>query len=336
MNHDVPLTPGQRPELADAARRVTTIEALRAQGVSPAATRRRCRPGGPWQMPLPGVVLLHADPPDRPELLHAVLRYTAGGSGEAVLTGLAALALHGLALHGLARAPEPGAPDDRVDVLVPHTRRLRSVGPARITRTARLPRPVRVAGLPVAPVARALADALPHLPDTARDRLPLHEAVRRGHCEPRSLIAELDHAGWLDDPGVAVAVDDLLAAGRPAAEDLLFHMVRQGGLPDPCWNVALWLPGGPFLGRVDAYWPEAAVAIHLDTRVPRQRGQRPTPRDAERHRREQTLKGLGVTLVRIPPRALQTSWRRQATAVRAALQAAATRPTTDWVVVLPH
>ncbi|WP_062204563.1 hypothetical protein [Streptomyces sp. NBRC 109706] len=331
MNHDVPLTPGQRPELADAARRVTTIEALRAQGVSPATARRRCRPGGPWQMPLPGVVLLHADPPGEHELLHAVLRYTAGRSGEAVLTGRAALAL-----HGLAELPQLGALDDRVDVLVPHTRRLRSVGPARITRTARLPRPVRLAGLPVARVPRALADALPHLPEDARNHLPLHEAVRRGHCEPRSLIAELEHAGWLDDPRVAVAVDDLLAAGRPAAEDLLFHMVRQGGLPDPCWNVSLWLPDGPFLGRVDAYWPEASVAIHLDTRVPRQRGHHPTPRETERHRREQTLKGLGVTLVRIPPRALQASWRRQATAVRAALQAAATRPTTDWVVVLPH
>lgn len=330
MTHDVPLTPRRQPELAPAARRVTTLEALRAEGVTPAAARRRCRPGGPWQMPLPGVVLLHAEPPDGHELLHAALQYTGGRGGQAVITGLAALAVHGLASVG------PPAALERVDVLVPHTRRLRSVGPARVLRTARLPRPRRVAGLPVAPAARALADALLQCEDPTALHRPLNEAVRLGLCEPRSVVAELEHAGRLEEPGLARAVEGLLAAGRPVAEDLLFHMVRQGGLPDPCWNVGLWLPDGPFLGHLDAYWPEASVGVRLDTRLPRQRGARPTPAEAERTRREQTLRGLGVTVVRLAPRALHASWRRQATAVRAALQAGATRPTTDWVVVLPR
>ncbi|MDT0269198.1 hypothetical protein RM844_23205 [Streptomyces sp. DSM 44915] len=331
MTHDVPLTPGQRPELAPVNGRVTTLDALRAQGVPPATTRRRCRPGGPWQMPLPGVVLLHPDPPDGAELSHAVLRYTGGGRGEAVISGLAALAAHGL-------TSVPRLADlRRIDVLVPHTRRLRSVGPARVLRTTRLPRPRRVAGLPVAPVARALADALLDPADgLAPPYRPLAEAVRLGLAEPRSVVAELTHTGRLAEPPLARAVEELLAAGRPVAEELLIHMVRRGGLPDPCWNVALWLPDGPFLDHVDAYWPEAAVALRLDTGLPRQRGTPPTPAEAESERREQTLRGLGVTVVRIPPRALHASWRRQATAVRAALQAAATRPTTDWVVVLPR
>ncbi|RMI26207.1 hypothetical protein, partial [Streptomyces triticirhizae] len=319
MTHDVPLTPRRQPELAPATPPLTTLDALRAQGVPAATARRRCRPGGPWQMPLPGVVLLHAEPPDGHELLRAALLYTGeadAADGRAVITGRAALAVHGLTSAG------PPAALRRVDVLVPHTRRLRSVGPVGILRTARLPRARRVGGLPVAPVARALADALLH-PGPGADAsaaahrlLPaLNEAVRLGLCEPRSVIAELEHSGGLDEPAVARAVEGLLAAGRPVAEELLFHMVRQGALPDPCWNVGLWLPDGPFLGHVDAYWPEASVALLLDTRLPRQRGTAPTPEEAEAARREATLRGLGVTVVRVAPRALHASWRRQATAV---------------------
>ncbi|SOD66322.1 hypothetical protein SAMN06297387_12528 [Streptomyces zhaozhouensis] len=331
MTHEAPLTPPRRPGAAPAAPRVTTLLALRAEGVSAATTRRRCRPGGPWQMPLPGVVLLHPEPPDGHELLHAALLYTGGPEAGAVITGLAALAVQGVTSAGTPDATR------RVDVLVPHTRRLRSLGRVRLLRTARPPRPRRVAGLPVAPAARALADALAHLEEPAALRRPLEEAVRLGLCEPCAVIAELEQTGRLDEPPVARAVEGLLAAGRPVAEELLFHMVRQGALPDPCWNVGLWLPDGPFLGDVDAYWPESSVAVRLDTRLPRQRGSAaPTPDEAEATRREQTLRGLGVTVVRITPRALHASWRRQANAVGAALRAGATRPGTDWVVVLPR
>ena len=46
-------------------------------------------------------------------------------------------------------------------------------------------------------------------------------------------------------------------------------MVGDHGLPDPVWNVDLRLPGGPHIGGLDAYWPEQAVAVELDTRAGR-------------------------------------------------------------------
>ena len=52
------------------------------------------------------------------------------------------------------------------------------------------------------------------------------------------------------------------------------QMVRGHGLPEPLWNVELRLPGGPHLGGVDAYWPDQAVAVEIDTRTPRT-GDRP-------------------------------------------------------------
>ncbi|RDG29968.1 hypothetical protein DVH02_34555, partial [Streptomyces corynorhini] len=54
--------------------RLATARQLRAAGLSSSTTARRCRPGGPWQRPLPGVVLIQTgEPTARQRLLAAVL-----------------------------------------------------------------------------------------------------------------------------------------------------------------------------------------------------------------------------------------------------------------------
>ncbi|ONK14256.1 hypothetical protein [Streptomyces sp. MP131-18] len=328
MTDNTPLTPRPLHRLADGSPPVMTAAELRRHGVPPAAAHERCRPGGPWQMPLPGVFVLHNGPLTGAETLHAVLRYTGGPQGQAVISGLAALDL-----HGFTGAPPPAALD-RVDVLVPRVRRLRSVGCVRIVRTHRLPEPVPRHGFPVAPVPRALVDAVGRLPDEATVHRLLAEAVRGGHCEPHEILRELARARLPGRPHLTVAVDALVAEGRALAEQRLLTAVHEGGLPVPCWNVGLWLPGGPFLCNVDAYWPERAVAVDIDARVPRQRGG--SPDRAETSRRHQTLTGLGVTVIRLTPRGLADSPGAQADAVRAALRAAGRAPRAGSVVVLPR
>lgn len=138
MTHNTPLSPSTRPlrHLSHVQRRVLTAAQLRANGVTPAEANEQCRPGGPWQQILPGVFLLHPGPPTSEERLHAVLQYaakerTATGIpaqpdseepyrergrpvyAEAMITGLAALAL-----HGFSSAP-PLLSLDTFDVLVP-------------------------------------------------------------------------------------------------------------------------------------------------------------------------------------------------------------------------
>ncbi len=159
-----------------------------------------------------------------------------------MITGLAALTL-----HGFTSAP-PLPSQETFDVLVPRLRRLRSTGCARIVRAAALPVPEQVTGLPVAPVPRALADAVAGVKDAVVVRRLLTEAVRGGHCEPAAVVRELTAAKLLNRPHVVHAVDSLLAEGRVLAESRLYRMVREYGLPDPCWNVDLRLPGGPRLG----------------------------------------------------------------------------------------
>ncbi|MFI9469030.1 hypothetical protein ACIHBQ_16350 [Streptomyces sp. NPDC052492] len=354
MNHNTPLSPRPLHHLATGTgtgtgRRVLTHAQLRAHGVSAAEAGEQCRPGGAWQQLLPGVVLLHPGPPTSEERLHAVLLYAArertvsvpvqpgrdeppaSPYGEAMITGLAALTLHGFA----STPPLPSL--ETLDVLVPRLRRLRSTGCARIVRTADLPVPEQVTGLPVAPVPRALADAVAVLKDAVAVRRLLTEAVRGGHCEPAAVVRELTAAKLLNRPHVVDAVDSLLAEGRALAEARLYRMVREYGLPDPCWNVDLRLPGGPHLGGLDAYWPEQSVAVELDTRAPRPGGRPEEDAEWTEHaRKREHLERLGITVVHITPRKLRDAAEQQAAVVRTALMAAADRDPAAYVVVLPR
>ncbi|MFJ4976946.1 hypothetical protein ACIP6X_16635 [Streptomyces coeruleorubidus] len=346
MTHNTPLSPRPLHDLSGRGRlRVMTVAQLRSHGVTTSEANEQCRPGGPWQQLLPGVVLLHPGPPTSEERLHAVLMYAARERGTGVpaqpgasrghapaapdvmITGLAALTLHGFS----STPPLPSL--DAIDVLVPRLRRLRSTGCARIVRSAALPAPEQVTGLPVAPVARALADAVAGLADAGTVRRLMTEAVRGVHCEPAAVVRELNQARLLSRPHVVDAVESLLAEGRVIAEDRLYRMVREYGLPDPVWNVDLRLPGGPYLGGLDAYWPDQAVALELDTRAPRQDG------DAlwsEYARKREHLERLGITVVRITPRKLRDSPEQQATVVRTALMASADRDPAAYVAVLPR
>ncbi|MDX3385644.1 hypothetical protein PV682_29900 [Streptomyces niveiscabiei] len=313
-----------------------TAHQLRSHGISQAETNERCRPGGPWQQVLPGVYALHAGRLTDEERVRGALLYAARENrssavprqgtpdAESMLTGLAALRL-----HGFASLPA----DDRIDVLVPRLRRLRSTGYVRIIRTAAPPTPLLLNGVPTAPAARALADALTDLTDPGAVRRLMAEAVRDGHCEPAAAVRELSRAKLLTQPHVVDAVDALLAESRALAENRLYRLVRDHALPDPLWNVDLRLPGGPHLGGLDAYWPDHAVALELDIRTPHQND------DAlwtDHARKRETLERLGITVVHITPRKLRESMEQQAMVLRTALLAAADRPPSAYVVVLPR
>ncbi|MCY0943680.1 MULTISPECIES: hypothetical protein [Streptomyces] len=320
MNHDTPLPlahlTGSRP-------RVLTLAQLREHGVSASDAAER-----PWRQVLPGIFLLHPGPATSEERLHAALLYAERrGNGEAMITGLAALAL-----YRFSSAPAlPGI--SHIDVLVPGTRRLRSTGDVRIVRAHVPPRSQEVTGLPVAPVARAVADAVAQLADAGTVRRLLSEAVRGGHCEPAAVVRELTVARLLNRPHVVDAVESLLAEGRAIAEDRLYRIVRGFELPEPVWNVDLRLPGGPHLGGVDAFWPEQGVALEIDTRAPRQ-GE--DEQWSECVRKRETLERLGITVLHVTPRKLRDWPEQQAAVVRTALTAAADDEPAAYLVVLPR
>ncbi|MEV6420438.1 hypothetical protein [Streptomyces sp. NPDC051662] len=383
MNNNTPVSPRPLSHLSDDVRsRVLSLAQLRERGVPGGRATAQCRPGGPWQQPLPGVFLLHSGPPTADERLRAVLLYAGRPSAESsrgvpvqpgrfspsaspgasasaasatspssassaatsaspygavMITGLAALALYGFS------STPPLLSLERIDVLVPRTRRLRSTGCARLIRAHSLPRPEEFDGMPVAPVGRALADAVAELCDADAVVALLTEAVRAGHCEPALVVRELSQSGLLARPHVVEAVDSLLAEGRTLAEGRLYELVRVYGLQEPLWNVDLRLPGGPRLGGVDAYWPDQAVAVELDTRAPRPGGRATDRTDDEDDeqwsaavRKREHLERLGITVVHLTPRKLREALDQQATVVRTALMAANDRDPAAQVVILPR
>ena len=161
---------------------------------------RHCRPGGPWQRPLPGVVATHNGPLTDLQRQRAALVYAGQGS---MLTGWAALGLY--QIRAAVRTV-------RVDVLVAHERRRRTCGFARLHRSRRLPVPTRVRGLPVVPPARAAADLLADPPGERQLRALLHELVQTGRCSVDELQKELQPR--MKAPGVAATLNEL--TGGPA------------------------------------------------------------------------------------------------------------------------
>ncbi|MEU1311773.1 hypothetical protein ABZ419_23170 [Streptomyces cinnamoneus] len=348
MNPNTPLSPRPLHHLSDVRHRVMTARGLREHGLTGSEVAARCRSGGPWQQLLPGVFLLHTGPATSEERLHAALMYTlpraqvprqpgpsaapeaeSAGYGQAMVTGPAALALHRFTCVPSLLSLE------HIDVLLPRTRRLRSNGFVRLVRAHTVPRARLVTGLPVAPVARAVADTVAQLTDASAVRALLSEAVRGGHAEATAVVRELTRARLLARPHVVHAVEALLAEGRAVAEGRLYAMVREHALPAPLWNVELRLPGGPCLGSVDAFWPDHAVALELDTRAPREQEESVW---SEPTRRREHLERLGVVLVRVTPKKLKDAevLGQTAAVVRTALVASADRDPCAPLVVLPR
>lgn len=181
--------------LAERQDGVAGQEQLAALGVSRQAIGRRCRPDGPWQRPVPGVVLLQDAPATARQRCWIALRYAEGGvagcphsdAARPLLTGLAALWRYRFhSVHGLA----PSA-DVPVDVLVDARATLPAQPGVRVRRTLQLPRPVLVNGVPCAPVARAVADAVECLPHARAVRALLVEALSSGWSTRAQLRREL-------------------------------------------------------------------------------------------------------------------------------------------------
>ncbi|MHC1559786.1 hypothetical protein ACR9E3_12580 [Actinomycetospora sp. C-140] len=251
------------PDVLWAASRegVISVRELEDLGVPEATAYRRCRDGGPWQRLGPGIIALHNGTPTwRQQLLAGLLH----GGDDAVITGRAALRL-----HGLHSGPEP----DEVHLLIRHVRQVRSWQTFRVERTSRLPRPVERAGLPVAPLPRALTDQARLMTDQTAIAEMLAEPVRRFMVTPEELLAELD-AGCRKGSSAPRSVLRAVVAGvRSGAEfDARTWWLAQPDLPPARFNVAVIDPSGWQAGIVDVLvegvgfvWEIDSVTHHFAT-----------------------------------------------------------------------
>lgn len=290
---------------------VTTTARLRDAGLTAHAIAARCRPSGPWQRVLPGVVLLSNAPPTRRQRLRAALLYA---GPLAVLTGADALQAHGL-------APPP---TEEVLVLIPATRRVANRTHLTVERTTRLPVPVTSRGLPLAPLVRATVDAARHEPDPRRLHQLLFAPVRRGDCTVADLHRELGAGNQRGSAAARALLADPDRQVVPAVHATAERLVRTAPLPPPLWRVPLHTRRGAPLGTADAWWPDAGLAWRLgDTqRRPLPVGEQARP----------ALTAAGITVLHTDPARLLTA---PTAVIRELVHAFSYATTNPYTVPLP-
>lgn len=175
---------------------------LEATGVPRHVIDLKCRPGGPWQRVLPGVLLLGAAPPTREQRLRAALAYA---GPEAVVTGVDALRA-----QGLPDLPTPTV----IHLLQPATRRRSCTAQLLLERTTRPPGTVVRSGLRLAEPTRAVLDAARRETHALRRHHMLATAVRSGLCTLAGLEAELDAGSKRGSAGPRAALRTLKALLR--------------------------------------------------------------------------------------------------------------------------
>lgn len=219
----------------------------------PRTAYRRCVPGGRWQRPLPGIVLLTNMPPTRLQLVEAALLY----AGEnALLTGLEACRW-----HGLRNLPDKYG----VHLLVPADRRLHSTDHVIVERTKRLPKPSWRDGLPLAPVARSVIDACRRLRSYDPVRALVTEAVQRGRVSPHCLGHEVETGSRRGTAILREVLRDVVNGARSVAEIDAMHVWQLTNLPKPVWNVPLRDSSGNYIATPDAWFADVALAWEIDS-----------------------------------------------------------------------
>jgi hypothetical protein len=287
---------------------ITRAQAISC-GLSLGEIRHRIRPGGPWQRLLPGVYLAVTGAPTQRQTEIAALRRAGPGSA---LTSIAALGHHGV------RAPA----GPFITVLVPAAQRRRSAGLVRVWATARMPEFVFTDG-PVrfADAARAVADAARELSSFRDVRAIAADAVQRRRCRLDQLTGELAHAPVRQSAWLRRALAEVADGVRSAAEGDLRSLIRAAGFPPPMFNARLYI-GPDLLAVADAWWPDAGVAVEVESRE-----WHLSPEDWQRTmRRSRRMGARGILVVQVSPHQIRTEAERIVTDIRDALEAGRARP----------
>jgi hypothetical protein len=230
---------------------ITRRQAL-AAGVTASSLRHRLGPGNSWQSLMPGVYLAATGTPTIIQQQMAAMLHAGRGS---VITGPAALQQH--------RIRGPAA--DRIDVLIPASRRRQDAAFVRLHRTTRMPKRIwRFGPLHYALPARAVADAVRDLSSLRDVRAMVADAVQRGACAIPDLSAELDHGPSVGSKLFREALADVADGIRSAAEGDLKDLLAKSRLP-ALFNASIYDGDDTFIARPDAWWPERGVAVEIDS-----------------------------------------------------------------------
>lgn len=232
---------------------VATRKELERLGMPGSTISYRSRAGGPWQRPLPGVVVAQSGPLTSRQRILCAVKYAGRG---ATVSGPTALVEAGF------RSP---ARSGNILVLVVGDRRRQSSGFVDIERTTIDPDAHTVAGVRYAHVARAVIDTCRRSRELNQVRGLIAEAVQRRHVSLSALAAEIRSCAARGSALPRRVMREVRAGVRSVAEAQARKIIIRSGLPQPRWNVALSDRHGARLGVVDAFWVAFGVVLEIDS-----------------------------------------------------------------------
>jgi hypothetical protein len=273
---------------------VSRAQALRA-GLSRHAIGYRLRDGGPWRVLLPAVYLALPGAPTQAQWETAAVLY---GGPYAMITGAAALRFYEF-------GQIPRRDGDVVDLLIPARFQRASTGCVRVHRTSHMP-PMWAKGPSArryAFPARAVVDTARWLNDLREVRALVGDAVQNRHCAIAQLADELRVGGTPNGALLRKVIAEATDGVRSAPEAELRDLIIKACMPLPLFNPRLYLPSGKFIACPDAWWPDAGVAIEVDSRR-----WHLAPDDWERTKsRHSDLGQYGIVTLHVTPHQLRTA-----------------------------
>ncbi|HVV74985.1 MAG TPA: hypothetical protein VHC43_03040 [Mycobacteriales bacterium] len=251
------------------------------------------RLGRRWQVVLPGIYAMDRSPLSWRQRLRAALLYA---GPESMLNDTSALRMHGL----------PFVPDEGlVRVLVPDSVQRLSRQFVVTKRSWRLPDRVVVAGLPVAPLHRALCEFGARHSSERESVAVLAAAVQQGRQSIGSLVDEAHAAQARGRPRLLRVLAPIEAGIRSAPEaDFRTLVARSRILPTPLWNSLIELADGTRFSP-DALFEDAALVHEVNGRMFHAPGEAGDDVFDAMQRRNDALVAAGFVVLHNAPRRLR-------------------------------
>ena len=269
--------------------RVLTRDAARRLGITESRIRTEVRRGS-WRPLARGIVLSRPEEPGRGDWVAAGI---ALGGPSAALSGWDAARCHGL---GSSRPPT-----ETVLVLSRHSAN-RVVGGVRIRETHRAydatltpAEAVPYELTPVVPAARAVCDAALQYRALTPVRGLVTSAVQKRRCTVEQLLEEWADVPRRDSRFLRLALADVAAGARSAAEAVCAERLRSRALPPFELNVPVRDQTGEMV--MDVYWRQLRAALEVDSRE-FHFSEDQWKATMQRHNR---LSAMGISVVHYPP-----------------------------------
>ena len=146
------------------------------------------------------------------------------------------------------------------------------------------------------------------------------DAVQRGRCDTRELVAELSAGPSAGSALFREALGDVVDGIRSTAEGDLKDLLAKSRLPTPLFNASIY-DGDTFVARPDAWWPQYGVAVEVDSHQ-----WHLSPHDHDRTlERQRRMAKLGILVLPFTPRQIRTEQAEVLAVIRDALGSARDR-----------